>query len=58
MPILEPIRRVNGKSFGKPTHWYQDATGAKIPGVTGIVGDGLPKPALIAWAAIRAGRVA
>lgn len=50
MPIIEPVTRRDGKSFGKPTHWYVDATGAKIPGVTGIIGDGLPKPALIHWA--------
>lgn len=51
MSIIEPVRRRNGKAFGKPTHWYVDATGAKIPGVTTILGDGLPKPALIHWAA-------
>ena len=49
--IQEPIRRVDGKSFGRPTHHYVDATGARIPGVTSIIGDGLPKPALVAWAA-------
>jgi hypothetical protein len=33
-------------------HWYVDTdTGEKIPGVTTILGDGLPKPALINWAA-------
>lgn len=45
--IVEPVTRRDGKS----THWYEDATGARIPGVTTILGDGLPKPALIAWAA-------
>lgn len=42
------IKRVNrGKS-----HSYVDAaTGDKIPGVTTIIGDGLPKPALINWSA-------
>jgi hypothetical protein len=49
--IVEPVTRRDGKSFGKPTHWYVDATGARIPGVTTILGDGLPKPALINWAA-------
>lgn len=49
--IQEPIRRVDGKSFGRPTHHYVDATGARIPGVTSIIEDGLPKPALIGWAA-------
>jgi len=51
MPIIEPVTRRDGKSFGKPTHWYVDATGARIPGVTGILSDGLPKPALINWSA-------
>ena len=38
-------------AFGKPTHYYQDANGKRIPGVTTILNDGLPKPALINWAA-------
>lgn len=42
-----PIRRVNrGRN-----HWYCDADGLKVPGVTKILGDGIPKPALIGWAA-------
>jgi hypothetical protein len=42
------IKRVNrGRS-----HSYVDTdTGQTIPGVTTILGDGLPKPALIGWAA-------
>jgi hypothetical protein len=33
-------------------HWYEDTdTGNRVPGVTKLVGDGLPKPALINWAA-------
>lgn len=42
------IRRVNrGKN-----HWYEDIdTGARVPGVTSITDGGLPKPALINWAA-------
>lgn len=32
-------------------HYYVDATGTRIPGVTTILGDGVPKPALINWAA-------
>lgn len=42
------IRRVNrGKS-----HYYEDTdTGQRIPGVTTILDDGLPKKALINWAA-------
>lgn len=32
-------------------HYYKDATGARVPGVTTIQDKGLPKPALINWAA-------
>lgn len=32
-------------------HYYKDANGHRIPGVTTILGDGVPKPALINWAA-------
>ena len=32
-------------------HHYLDAEGRRVPGVTGILSDGLPKPALITWAA-------
>lgn len=31
-------------------HYYRDAAGRRVPGVTTIIGDGLPKPALINWA--------
>jgi hypothetical protein len=49
--IEEPVTRRDGRTrTGKPTHWYVDATGARIPGVTTIIGDGLPKPALLNWA--------
>jgi hypothetical protein len=42
-----PVRRVNrGKGHG-----YADANGRKVPGVTTLIGDGVPKPALINWAA-------
>lgn len=44
-----PIRRKEGKSFGRATHWYVDANGLKVPGVTTLLGDGLPKPALVGW---------
>lgn len=47
--LAEPIRRVDGKRFGRRTHWYEDATGARIPGVTSLLGDGLPKKALVGW---------
>lgn len=42
-----PIRRRN---YGKG-HGYVDANNRKVPGVTTILGDGLPKKALINWAA-------
>lgn len=32
-------------------HYYKDGNGNRIPGVTTILGDGVPKPALINWAA-------
>lgn len=41
-----PIRRVETAKG----HYYKDATGARVPGVTTIIGDGVPKPALINWA--------
>jgi hypothetical protein len=42
------IKRIdNGKN-----HWYvdRDAGGERVPGVTTLTGDGLPKPALLNWA--------
>jgi hypothetical protein len=42
-----PIRRVETAKG----HYYKDAAGARVPGVTTIIGDGVPKPALINWAA-------
>lgn len=47
--LVEPLRRVSGTRFGRPTHWYEDATGARVPGVTTLLGDGLPKKALVGW---------
>lgn len=42
-----PVKRVErGKN-----HHYVDAHGHRIPGVTTILGNGVPKPALINWAA-------
>lgn len=43
LPVLE--RRQHGRN-----HSYR-LNGQKLPGVTTIIGDGLPKPALIGWAA-------
>jgi len=46
-----PIRRVEGTYRGKPTHHYEDINGQRIPGVTTILSNGYPKPALVTWAA-------
>lgn len=46
MTYAPPIRRRN---YGKG-HGYVDANGVKVPGVTSIISDGIPKPALIKWA--------
>lgn len=43
---IPPIRRVDTAKG----HYYQDAAGTRVPGVTTIIGDGVPKPALITWA--------
>ena len=45
-----PAHRVDRMAFGKPTHHYEDANGKRIPGVTTILNEGLPKPGLINWA--------
>jgi hypothetical protein len=42
-----PIRRVNS---GRG-HTYRDANGNRVPGVTTLISEGVPKPALIDWAA-------
>ena len=42
-----PNRRVNS---GRG-HRYVDAYGRKVPGVTTVIGNGVPKPALVGWAA-------
>lgn len=47
MSVARPVRRRN---HGKG-HSYYDATGAKVPGVTTVIGGGTPKPALVGWAA-------
>lgn len=46
-----PARRIDKVAFGRPTHFYQDADGKRIPGVTTILNEGMPKPALVNWAA-------
>lgn len=40
------VRRNYGRGHG-----YKDANGVKVPGVTTLISNGLPKPALIEWAA-------
>lgn len=47
MKYMPPIRRVDTAKG----HYYKDAAGSRVPGVTTIIGDGIPKPALINWAA-------
>lgn len=44
--------RIIRKNSGR-THWYidEDASGERVPGVTTLTGNGLPKPALLNWAA-------
>jgi hypothetical protein len=43
--------RIVKKQAGR-NHWYSDldAGGERVPGVTTLTGDGLPKPALLNWA--------
>jgi hypothetical protein len=45
--FVAPIRFVPTAKGGH----YRDANGTRVPGVTTLVGDGVPKPALINWAA-------
>lgn len=47
MRYSPPVARVETKRG----HYYKDGNGERIPGVTTILGDGLPKAALINWAA-------
>lgn len=44
-----PMRRVDATRYGRQTHWYEDANGLRIPGVTTILDQGMPKAALIRW---------
>lgn len=46
-----PAQRIDRIYRNKPTHHYEDANGKRIPGVTTILSEGLPKPALVTWAA-------
>lgn len=47
MPLARPIRR---KNHGRG-HSYYDANGVKVTGVTSVLQKGIPKPALVKWAA-------
>jgi hypothetical protein len=47
MKFAAPIQRIDTAKG----HHYKDANGHRIPGVTTILGEGVPKPALINWAA-------
>ena len=48
--MTAPIARREGRSFGRPTHWYvRTDTGEKIDGVTSLLKDGKPAPALVGW---------
>lgn len=47
MTFSPPIRRVN---HGRG-HSYVDSNGLKVPGTTHVLSNGIPKPALISWAA-------
>lgn len=42
------IKRIDSTYRGKPTHHYK-IDGHKADGVTTLLGDGLPKPALLPW---------
>lgn len=47
--MTAPIRRVDRTYRGRPTHHYVDEHGERIDGVTTILKDGKPSPALIGW---------
>lgn len=47
--FVPPFVRREGRRYGKATHWYEDGRGDKIPGVTTILDQGVPKPALVGW---------
>lgn len=47
--FVPPITRKDTRAFGRASHHYVDANGVKIPGVTSILSDGFPKPALVGW---------
>lgn len=44
-----PIRRIDKTWRGKPTHHYVDTDGNDVTGVTTILKNGKPAPALVGW---------
>ena len=47
-----PVKRVDGfNRYHKPTHWYEDANGKQLTGVTTAIDGFRPKPQLTRWAA-------
>jgi hypothetical protein len=51
MKFIPPVQRKEGTAFGRQYHYYVDGDNHRIPGVTTILNDGLPKPELVGWAA-------
>ena len=45
------VRRIDRTVYGKPSHYYMDEAGDRLPGVTTVLSKGIPKPALVNWAA-------
>lgn len=49
----EPTSRIRRRNYGRNHAYYllqEDGTEVKLDGVTTLIGDGLPKPALVNWA--------
>ena len=42
--------RIVRKNTARGHYYLDEQTGERVPGVTTIVGDGMPKPALLNWA--------
>lgn len=49
--FIPPCKRVDSTAFGRPFHYYCDGENKRIPGVTSVIGDGIPAPQFTAWAA-------
>jgi len=48
--FIPPVQRKEATAFGRPYHFYVDGDNKRIPGVTTIINNGIPKPKLINWA--------